>query len=323
MKTKTMTMQENSENTSELAPIFQHIALNYLREDENIRTQALEQFREWITKDPNIKNCRLDSTFLLKFMRTKKYNISLAYSILKEYLSVFRLYPRWFEKISVDDQLLLDFFMDGVLIPLPDRDEDGCQIIIYNLKNMNLDKFCSQEFYRLQVLVYHIFFEDHETQIAGVNVCINFTGFDMKRLAMFSLIDFSNFGRIVRHAIPIRLAKLNFINMSKYYKPFYEVVMSLMTPKLKKRVHSYKNFKDLKKVMDLSILPKEFGGKQELSDVLQQFVKKMKSRREVIRELGDMRIELPKHTNNDWYLNNNSSKIGSGMVGSFRRLSLD
>lgn len=33
-------------------------ALEELREDENIRDQSLEQFREWINKHPNIKRCR-------------------------------------------------------------------------------------------------------------------------------------------------------------------------------------------------------------------------------------------------------------------------
>lgn len=34
------------------------IALEELREDDNIREQSLEQMREWIAKHPNIKRCR-------------------------------------------------------------------------------------------------------------------------------------------------------------------------------------------------------------------------------------------------------------------------
>lgn len=33
-------------------------ALEELREDDNIREQSLQQFREWINKHPNIKRCR-------------------------------------------------------------------------------------------------------------------------------------------------------------------------------------------------------------------------------------------------------------------------
>lgn len=41
-----------------LGPKFKKMALEQLREDENIRTQALSQFREWIAKHPHIKRCR-------------------------------------------------------------------------------------------------------------------------------------------------------------------------------------------------------------------------------------------------------------------------
>lgn len=34
------------------------IALEELREDDNIREQSLQQMREWIDKHPNIKKCR-------------------------------------------------------------------------------------------------------------------------------------------------------------------------------------------------------------------------------------------------------------------------
>lgn len=37
---------------------FKKIALDELREDDNIRSQALSQFREWIAKHPHIKKCR-------------------------------------------------------------------------------------------------------------------------------------------------------------------------------------------------------------------------------------------------------------------------
>lgn len=41
-----------------LTPELRKIALDDLREDDNIRTQALAQMREWIAKHPHIKKCR-------------------------------------------------------------------------------------------------------------------------------------------------------------------------------------------------------------------------------------------------------------------------
>lgn len=36
---------------------YKEIAKNELREDDSRRLQALEQFKEWILKHPNIKRC--------------------------------------------------------------------------------------------------------------------------------------------------------------------------------------------------------------------------------------------------------------------------
>ena len=52
---------------------FKQIAKDELREDDNIRTQALAQFREWIAKHPHIRRCRTDAVFLLRFLPFHAY----------------------------------------------------------------------------------------------------------------------------------------------------------------------------------------------------------------------------------------------------------
>lgn len=321
---KSKSMEDEIPYTFEVAPMYQEIALKYLHENDNIRAQALTQFREWIIKDPNIKSCRMDSVFLLKFLRTKKFNIPSALQILKEYLSIFVLYPKWFTKMCASETRLIQLFLDGVFIPLAERDEDGRQIIIYNLKNIDPEIYTQHDYYRLQSLCYHTCFEEEETQIAGYVVVFNFSGIDMKRFAMFNLIDFSNFASLVRYAVPMRLNKVFILNMPKYVQPLYEIAINLMTPKIKKRVQLIKSKDDFKKHVDISIYPKEFGGEQEMTHILNQFVKKMENYSEELRSLDKLKIDIPNHKNREWYLNNNNnSRIGSGMVGSFRRLAVD
>lgn len=311
--------------TCHLEPLYQEIALKYLNESDNIRRQALTQFRNWITKDPNIQGCRSDSTFLLKFLRIKKFNIASSYQLFKEYLTAVQLYPRWMSKLSVDEPLIMELFSDGVCIPLPDRDPNGCQIVIYNLKNLNPDKYNQHDFFRLQGLCYHIFFEDQETQIAGFTEVFNFSGMDMRRYAMFNLVDFTNFCRVIRYAIPIRINKVFILNMPKIIQPMYEVATSLLTPKLKKRVQIIRNQDNFQKLVDIKVYPKEFGGERELQDILNAFVGKMESRRREIRQLSEIKVEGLQEDKKEWYLSDSSSssRLGSGMVGSFRSLAVD
>lgn len=52
----------------------QKVALEELREDQNIRDQSLEQMREWITKHPNIKCCRKGNLFFFFFFLETQFN---------------------------------------------------------------------------------------------------------------------------------------------------------------------------------------------------------------------------------------------------------
>lgn len=87
-----------------LSPKFKKIALDDLREDENIRSQALAQFREWIAKHPHIKKCRTDAVFLLRFLRTKKFSVPASCEMLQRYLTIRQLYPQWFKKLDIEDE---------------------------------------------------------------------------------------------------------------------------------------------------------------------------------------------------------------------------
>lgn len=101
-----------------------------LREDDNTREQALEQFRHWIEKHPTIKKCRTDSLFLLRFLRTKKFSLPLAQEMLERYLTIRQLYPHWFQKLDVDDPDLDAIIDNGYLVPLPKRDQHGRKVIM-------------------------------------------------------------------------------------------------------------------------------------------------------------------------------------------------
>lgn len=101
-----------------------------LREDDNTREQALEQFRHWIEKHPMIKKCRTDSLFLLRFLRTKKFSLPMAQEMLERYLTIRQLYPDWFQKLDIEDPDLEVIIDSGYLVPLPKRDQHGRKVIL-------------------------------------------------------------------------------------------------------------------------------------------------------------------------------------------------
>lgn len=108
----------------------QTVAKDELREDDAIRDQTIEQFRQWIVKHPTIKRCRTDAVFLLRFLRTKKFSLPMAQDMLERYLTIRQIYPDWFQKLDINDPDIEAIIDSGYLVPMLERDETGRKVIL-------------------------------------------------------------------------------------------------------------------------------------------------------------------------------------------------
>lgn len=61
------------------------VAEEELRETEHTRNNALEAIREWAEQNPRIVKIRLDSSYLLRFLRAKKFSIPMAEDAIERY----------------------------------------------------------------------------------------------------------------------------------------------------------------------------------------------------------------------------------------------
>lgn len=59
---------------------------NEIRETEEIRTFAIKAMREWTIQNPRIIKTRLDSMWLLKHLRFKKFSLPLAQEAIERHL---------------------------------------------------------------------------------------------------------------------------------------------------------------------------------------------------------------------------------------------
>lgn len=66
-----------------------------------------------------------DSPFLLRFLRTKKFSVPQACSLLEKYLATRQIYSRWFRNLNYDDPVIQEIINCGYLVPLPCRDSQN------------------------------------------------------------------------------------------------------------------------------------------------------------------------------------------------------
>ncbi|CAD6239905.1 GSCOCG00002413001-RA-CDS [Cotesia congregata] len=293
----------------------QAIALAELREDENMRNQSLEQFRAWILKHPSIKHCRTDPEFLLRFLRTNKFSLLMAQDMLKRYLQARQLSSDWFQNLDIDDPAVEAIIDSGFIFPLPEKDQYGRRVIMSCIGQFDPHKYTGSQMMRAQTLAFEAVIGDEENQVRGYTYVYDFSGLTMSHLSLFSLTEIRKVVNWIQNGIPMQQKMAYLFNVPKNATKVIDFSMSLLNDKFKDSIAVYKNMEKLKKVIDPKILPKEYGGDVPIADMIAAFKKKLREKREELKALDDMHIEISPEERKSLL-----TDISEGVSGSFRKL---
>ncbi|XP_025834681.1 clavesin-2-like isoform X2 [Agrilus planipennis] len=309
-----------NENGIPLPEEVRKAALEELREDENIKQQSLDQMKEWINKHPNIKRCRTDNKFLLRFLRTKKFSVPLACEMLERYLIIRQLYPDWFKNLDYEDKDLKEIIDNGYIVPLVDR-IDGKLVIFSAADKFDPYKYTAAHMIRVHSLVSEALMDDELNQIYGYVYINDVAGFQMGHISLWSLKDVRNIFHCVQNSSPMRHKANHFINMSPAAAKLIEFGLTFLNDKLRNRTFINPSLDALHEKIDPKILPKEYGGVVPLSELTEKLKTLLKERREQVLSLDDMYIEIDERECK--LVSEMNEELGVGLEGSFKKLTVD
>ncbi|CAH1102026.1 unnamed protein product [Psylliodes chrysocephalus] len=228
--------KQETEYTFQLPEREKKIALEELREDDSMREQSLDQLREWISKHPNIKRCRTDAQFLLRFLRTKKFSVPLACEMIERYLTIRQLYPQWFRNLDCEDPHMSEIINSGYLVPLLERD-NGRMVLFSCAANFDPHKFTSAHMIRVHSLVTESLMDDEMNQINGYTYVNDEAGFSMAHISLWGISDLRNIVRCIQNTTPMRHKGNHFLNMNPSAAKLFEYSSPLLNEKLRNRLH--------------------------------------------------------------------------------------
>ncbi|XP_047120620.1 clavesin-2 [Schistocerca piceifrons] len=312
-------VKAEEEDEVTLPAALQEEAARELREDASVRAHGLQQMRSWLRTHPAIRNCRTDAPFLLRFLRTKKFSVPLAQDMLERYLTVRQLYPHWFRGLDVDDPDLSDVLDSGYLIPLPERDEHGRQVLLSCAGRFDPYKYSSGHMARCHSLVVEALMDEPENQIRGYTYLNDESGLLMGHISLWSFTDIRSMLRCIQNSTPMRHKEMHFLHVPHYANKVFEFFTALMNEKLRSRVVFHPSIDDLKETVNPKILPKEYGGFIPMADMIANFKNVLRRKRDVLKSLDDMEIDLNYKTS---YITDLEDEL-SGVAGSFRKLEVD
>lgn len=234
-------LTEPDEYVCTLPPETQQIAKRELREDDFTRRQALEAMRNWIMKNPRIENCRLDSKFLLRFLRFTKFQVMLAQEVLERYLLLRQAFAVAFNNLDVKSVRMETLINKGIVMLSPNRDHLGRRLLFVRAGEFDPYKFNSEDICRLAAIVAETLMEDEESQVRGFVYCADGKGVGFPYLTLFTPREACRIVKNGEKTVPMRHKEGHGFNVPPSLKFAVDFGFSLISDKFKKRIKvSYK-----------------------------------------------------------------------------------
>ncbi|XP_055586450.1 retinaldehyde-binding protein 1-like [Uranotaenia lowii] len=314
---------------------LQKLAEEELGETEDRRKHALEALREWAEKNPRIAKIRMDSVFLLKFLRVKKFSIPMAQENIERFI-LLRHTKDGELFTSLDCRMpkmarLLDL---GYMFALPKRDKNNRRIMFYRPGVFDLNEFSNADMLRIHGICYETLLADEENQIRGIVHAGVGSGIGLQYLTLFTIKEAVRIAKNGEKLLPMRHCEMHGCNINPALKIAVDWGLSLLSDKLRKRTRLYTDIKDIE--MDKSLLPKEYGGEMPMAEMIRLWKEEVEAYRATLLRDDQMAVHLHMYSeaaregsvtalkqNLNACSTTKSTSSQYGLAGSFRKLEVD
>merc|ERR1712241_569084 len=301
------------------------IALRELNEEEETRKMSLKEFQKWIKTRANIKHCRLDSNFLLRFLRMQKFDLEATQDIFEKYLTMRCQYPSWFQNLDCKDTALTELVDRGYIIVLPNRDRHGRRIIFSQAGTMDPNKYTVSDLMRAHVMTFETLLNDEENQVRGFTYIFDEKDVSWSHLSIWTPSEVSKAFSCCERALPMRHKDIHFLNLPWTMNLIFQFAKSLLSEKIRNRFKTHSNLEHLQKSVDTSILPLEYGGTKPVKECIQNWKSELEKHRASLLDLDLLKVDqspLNEHSGVVRKKSRHDSDSGSqvlGMMGNMRK----
>lgn len=300
-----------------LSEKYRKIAESELNEVDGVREQSLQLMREWIAKNTKIKTCRTDSTFLLGYLRARKFSVPSACARLEAHLCTKQANPQWFHNLTIKDRGVRGVLESGWAIVLPEHDDFGRQVVIINTGRQDPKRFTTTDYYRAIQLVLRLLEDDERNQIAGYVLFYDHVGLTLEKILMFGVGDLRRFSQATLKSMPVRLKMSHNYRMPTLAQFFFEICLHLFPARMRNRFVVTPTLADADGIR-LDMMPKEYGGKVPQQEMIDAFIKFAEDRVDQCLLDEEMKIDTGSVDKQRCKL-----KTVDSITGSFKKLEVD
>uniref|UniRef100_F7AVL3 CRAL-TRIO domain-containing protein n=2 Tax=Ciona intestinalis TaxID=7719 RepID=F7AVL3_CIOIN len=222
------------------------------------RIAAIDVLREsFQTKHPEVTLANDSDVFMLRFLRSKKFNQEKALTKLYKYQNNYSTWGEVFDKVR-NPVLLKPLIEAGVVVPLKGRAKDGSVVVV---GRPGIVQHTWIDMMAMIILTAETLLQDEHTQIYGMTVVIDQAYFTMELAKQYTPAISRRFGGFMQDSLPARVKSMNLTNQGKIWDIVWAIAQPFLKDKMKKRFRIHgTEFSTLYDVIDRSILPPMFAG---------------------------------------------------------------
>ncbi|KAK5640002.1 hypothetical protein RI129_010813 [Pyrocoelia pectoralis] len=328
-------LTEVDEYVCTLSEEVQKIAKDELGEDKHCRDQALESMRHWVTHNPRILNCRLDSNFLLRFLRFSKFSVVQAQIALERYLLLRQSYGVVFHNLDITIPKMSELLDSGFIFVCPKRDKKGRRVYVVRPGAFDLSKYTNGDMLKIAGTTFETLIEDEENQVKGFVYLADGHGCGLPYVTLFTPLELVRLVKNGEKTVPGRHVEIHGLNVHPTMKFAYEFGVSLISEKIRKRIRLYSSLDEFwaSGNMELDILPKEYGGVMPMSEMIELWRGELLKSNALLQTHDKMEVqeELFSSKERDGAVSALQASSGTcgnedsiyGVTGNFRKLEVD
>jgi len=221
---------------------------------------SLSVFKYMIQTETDLQFPENDSEFLLRFLHVAKYDLKKALDRLKRYYKAREQYKTDYENMKPSG--LLPLLKQNILGILRVRHEDGSAILFVKISNWNTNKCSPDHLFAVVALSLEKAIEESETQISGLKVVADVSGFTFSHLKVVGIGLLVKFAKLLTGVLPLRITGIHLVNAPSLFNAIYFTLKMLLTPKLRSRYVLHGELESLYKHVSRECLPSDIGGSQ-------------------------------------------------------------
>lgn len=298
-----------------------------LGEDEKDRLGAVQSFRHLVLQQPWLRTST-EFSFLLRFLRARKFSQLLARDQLENYWTFKTKCPNWFGGLDPANKKLQEFIRRGFYYSPMKTDAEGRRIIIERVGNVDIEDvrktYGLDIIFKNLILVCEWLIRDENVQANGLLVFVDLTGITMgHHTHLMNLENAKKISQFYQNSLPARMKGFHLYNEPPFMDVMLSILRPLMKEKMKSRMHFHgKNMANVYEMVDKSVLPDEYlpddytgpsagPEKQIIEDMIADMNK------------PDFRSYMKDLTSDKYGVDLERSKTDLHPVASFRKLNVD